>query len=66
MPQLHRDGGDAARVIKLRAVTININYRYLAGELAYHLRDGDLSALVHDQDLAEIVDAGGAAENCLA
>src|ERR1051326_3363688 len=44
-------------VIKLRAVTININYRYLAGELAYHLRDGDLSALVHDQDLAEIVDA---------
>jgi acyl-CoA synthetase (AMP-forming)/AMP-acid ligase II len=44
-------------VIKLRAVTININYRYLAGELAYHLRDGDLAALVHDQDLAEIVDA---------
>src|SRR5215467_3146346 len=35
-------------VIKLRAVTININYRYLAG---------DLAALVHDQDLAEIVDA---------
>jgi len=44
-------------VIKLRAVTININYRYLGGELAYHLRDGDLAALVHDQDLAEIVDA---------
>jgi 3-oxocholest-4-en-26-oate---CoA ligase len=44
-------------VIKLRAVAININYRYLAGELAYHLRDGDLSALVHDQDLAGIVDA---------
>jgi len=44
-------------VIKLRAVTININYRYLAGELAYHLQDGDLAALVHDQDLAEIVDA---------
>src|SRR6266496_4766225 len=31
-------------VIKLRAVAININYRYLRGELAYHLRDGDLSA----------------------
>ncbi|HEV2537994.1 MAG TPA: acyl-CoA synthetase [Streptosporangiaceae bacterium] len=44
-------------VIKLRAVAININYRYLASELAYHLRDGDLSALVHDQDLAGIVDA---------
>ena len=44
-------------VIKLRAVAININYRYLASELEYHLRDGDLSALIHDQDLAEIVDA---------
>src|SRR5690349_20021934 len=44
-------------VIKRRAVTININYRYLAGELAYRLQDGDLAALVHDQDLAEIVDA---------
>jgi acyl-CoA synthetase (AMP-forming)/AMP-acid ligase II len=43
--------------IKLRAVAININYRYLHSELAYHLRDADLSALVHDQDLAPIVDA---------
>src|ERR1700678_1904114 len=43
--------------IKLRAVAININFRYLQGELAYHLRDADLSALVHDQDLAPIVDA---------
>ena len=39
-------------IIKLRAVAININYRYLRGELAYHPRDADLSALVHDQDLA--------------
>ena len=30
---------------------ININYRYLRDELAYHLRDADLSALVYDQDL---------------
>ena len=37
--------------IKLRAASININYRYLRDELAYHLRDADLSALVHDQDL---------------
>ena len=44
-------------IIKLRAVAININYRYVAGELAYHLRDADLSALVHDQDLAAVVDA---------
>ena len=28
--------------IKLRAVAININYRYVQGELAYHLRDADL------------------------
>jgi acyl-CoA synthetase (AMP-forming)/AMP-acid ligase II len=44
-------------VIKLRAVVININYRYLDRELAYHLRDADLSALVHDQELHAVVDA---------
>jgi 3-oxocholest-4-en-26-oate---CoA ligase len=43
--------------IKLRAASININYRYLRDELAYHLRDADLSALVYDQDLAPVVDA---------
>jgi 3-oxocholest-4-en-26-oate---CoA ligase len=43
--------------IKLRAVAININFRYLQEELAYHLRDSDLCALVHDQELAPIVDA---------
>src|SRR5580693_1503334 len=43
--------------IKLRAVAININYRYLQNELAYHLRDADLSALVHDQDLTPVVAA---------
>src|SRR5690242_9896336 len=43
--------------IKLRAVAININYRYLEGELAYHLQDADLSALVHDASLRTIVDA---------
>jgi acyl-CoA synthetase (AMP-forming)/AMP-acid ligase II len=42
-------------VIKLRAVTININYRYVAGELAYHLRDADVAALVHDAELGPIV-----------
>src|ERR1700729_4202793 len=30
-------------VIKLRAAAININYRYLAGELAYHPRAGGLA-----------------------
>ena len=43
--------------IKLRAVAININYRYLHNELAYHLRDADLSALVHDLNLSPVVDA---------
>src|SRR3984957_14956172 len=43
--------------IKLRAVVININYRYLAQELAYHLEDAGLAVLVHDQDLTPVVDA---------
>jgi len=43
--------------IKLRAVAININYRYVRNELAYYLRDADLSALVYDQGLAPVVDA---------
>ena len=43
--------------IKLRAVAININYRYVHDELAYHLRDADLSALVHDLNLSPVVDA---------
>jgi acyl-CoA synthetase (AMP-forming)/AMP-acid ligase II len=43
--------------IKLRAVAININYRYVHSELAYYLRDADLSALVYDQGLAPVVDA---------
>jgi 3-oxocholest-4-en-26-oate---CoA ligase len=42
---------------KLRAAAININYRYTGNELAYHVRDADVSALVHDQDLAAVVDA---------
>ena len=41
---------------KLRAVAININYRYIQNELAYHLQDADLAAIVYDQELAPIVD----------
>src|ERR1700758_4985549 len=47
--------------IKLRAVVININYRYLAQELAYHLEDARPAVLVHDQDLAPVVDAAAPA-----
>jgi acyl-CoA synthetase (AMP-forming)/AMP-acid ligase II len=42
---------------KLRAVSININYRYIQNELAYHLRDADLAAIVYDRELAPVVDA---------
>src|SRR5262245_50339639 len=42
---------------KLRAVAININYRYIQNELSYHLRDADLAAIVYDHELAPVVDA---------
>jgi acyl-CoA synthetase (AMP-forming)/AMP-acid ligase II len=37
---------------KLRAVPININYRYIENELRYLLRDADVTALVHDRRYA--------------
>ncbi|HZP27623.1 MAG TPA: AMP-binding protein [Acidimicrobiia bacterium] len=37
---------------KLRAVPVNVNYRYTAGELAYLARDADLVALVSQPELA--------------
>ena len=40
---------------KLRAVPININYRYVADELRYLFDDADLVALVHEPDFAELV-----------
>jgi 3-oxocholest-4-en-26-oate---CoA ligase len=42
---------------KLRAAAININYRYGQNELAYHLRDADLAAIVYDLELEPVVDA---------
>jgi acyl-CoA synthetase (AMP-forming)/AMP-acid ligase II len=41
---------------KLRAVPVNINYRYTETELAYLVDDADLVALVHDEEHAEIVE----------
>ena len=35
---------------KLRAVPINVNYRYVADELRYLFADADLKALVHDAE----------------
>jgi 3-oxocholest-4-en-26-oate---CoA ligase len=38
---------------KLRAVPINVNYRYVDDELAYLLTDADAVAVVHDSDNRE-------------
>lgn len=42
---------------KLRAVTVNINYRYVESELRYLLADADLAALVYDRQYAPRVAA---------
>ena len=47
---------------KLRAATVNVNWRYVAGELHYVLRDSDSKAIVYDPrfepTLAEATAAG--------
>jgi len=43
-------------IFKLRAVWININYRYVADELAYLFGNADLQALVHDAAFTDRVD----------
>ncbi|MCB9728736.1 MAG: acyl-CoA synthetase [Deltaproteobacteria bacterium] len=40
---------------KIRAVPININYRYVADELAYLFDNADLAALVHQRELTPVV-----------
>ncbi len=42
-------------VLKIRAVTINVNYRYVAGELDYLFDNADLMALVLDRVYAPLV-----------
>jgi acyl-CoA synthetase (AMP-forming)/AMP-acid ligase II len=42
---------------KLRAVPINVNYRYVAEELGYLCADADLKALVHETDFGDRVAA---------
>src|SRR3954468_8431056 len=44
-------------VFKLRAVWININYRYVEGELAYIFENADLKALVHQREFGPRGDA---------
>jgi acyl-CoA synthetase (AMP-forming)/AMP-acid ligase II len=42
-------------VLKLRAVPININYRYVADELAYMIDNADLKALFFQRELSDVV-----------
>src|SRR5580704_10178653 len=44
-------------VFKLRAVWININYRYVKEELRYLLTNADLKALVHQREFSPLVGA---------
>ncbi|HEX7168449.1 MAG TPA: acyl-CoA synthetase [Acidimicrobiales bacterium] len=41
---------------KLRAVPVNVNYRYVADELRYLFADADLRAVIHEPAFAGIVD----------
>jgi 3-oxocholest-4-en-26-oate---CoA ligase len=43
---------------KIRAVPVNVNYRYVAGELRSLFRDSDLVALVHQRELSSRVTEG--------
>ncbi|GAA1889165.1 acyl-CoA synthetase [Streptantibioticus ferralitis] len=45
----------ALACLKMRAVPVNVNYRYVADELAYLYRDADLVALVYDAEFGERV-----------
>ena len=42
---------------KLRAVPINVNYRYVEDELRYLFNDADLKAVIHDAEFTSRVDA---------
>ncbi|MEI7057290.1 acyl-CoA synthetase [Nocardioides sp. CCNWLW239] len=42
-------------ILKIRAVAINVNFRYVAGELEYLFGNADLKALVHDRVYAPLV-----------
>jgi acyl-CoA synthetase (AMP-forming)/AMP-acid ligase II len=44
-------------IFKLRAVWININYRYVEDELAYLFENADLTAIIYQQEFAPRVEA---------
>ncbi|MBO3680568.1 acyl-CoA synthetase [Streptomyces sp. NEAU-YJ-81] len=47
----------ALACVKIRAVPVNVNYRYVEDELVYLYRDADLAALVYDAEFGERVAA---------
>lgn len=44
-------------VLKIRAVGINVNYRYVEGELNYLFDNSDMVALIHERTYAPLVSA---------
>jgi acyl-CoA synthetase (AMP-forming)/AMP-acid ligase II len=42
-------------VVKIRAVNINVNYRYVEGELNYLFENADVVALIHERTYAPLV-----------
>src|SRR5688500_1226199 len=44
-------------VVKIRAVNINVNYRYVEGELNYLFDNAEMVALIHERSYAPIVAA---------
>ena len=44
-------------IVKIRAVMINVNYRYVEGELNYLFENADVVALIHERSYAPLVAA---------
>ena len=44
-------------IVKIRAVNINVNYRYVEGELNYLFDNADVVALIHERTYAPLVAA---------
>ena len=42
-------------IVKIRATTINVNYRYVEGELDYLFDNADVVALLHERTYADLV-----------
>jgi 3-oxocholest-4-en-26-oate---CoA ligase len=45
---------------KLRALPVNVNYRYTADELAYLFTDADVAAIIHEPELDAVVSIAAA------